>query len=210
MLFKVRPWCRALALRILLNTICRKPGFNSLRTPLNHGAEQASNETLKQTQQRNWSNASQGGQTALKNTLQYCITKPQAQRNSRGANTEAQLRIARLQAPLRGNDKVIIHSPQVVGLILFLWVFSRDEGINIFQIQIQAKIHVSKFKANLKINSCPNPNSNYCYQVKAMCNPNQRFKDKSTVWKLIQVNLCSTFRSQHHGNWRCRYFKINC
>ena len=53
-------------LRILLNTICRKPGFNSLRTPLNHGADQASNETLKQTQQRNWSNASQGGQTALK------------------------------------------------------------------------------------------------------------------------------------------------
>jgi len=53
-------------LRILLNTICRKPGFNSLGTPLNHGAEQASNETLKQTQQRNWSNASQGGQTALK------------------------------------------------------------------------------------------------------------------------------------------------
>ena len=40
-------------LRILLNTICRKPGFNSLRTPLHHGAEQASNETLKQTQQRN-------------------------------------------------------------------------------------------------------------------------------------------------------------
>ena len=40
-------------LRILLNTICRKPGINSLRTPLNHGAEQASNETLKQTQQRN-------------------------------------------------------------------------------------------------------------------------------------------------------------
>ena len=53
-------------LRILLTTICRKPGFNSLRTPLNHGAEQASNETLKQTQQSNWSNASQGGQTALK------------------------------------------------------------------------------------------------------------------------------------------------
>jgi len=53
-------------LRILLNTICRKPGFNSLRAPLNHGAEQASNGTLKQTQQRNWSNASQGGQTALK------------------------------------------------------------------------------------------------------------------------------------------------
>ena len=53
-------------LRIPLNTICRKPGFNSLRTPLNHGAEQASNETLKQTQQRNWSNASQGGQTAPK------------------------------------------------------------------------------------------------------------------------------------------------
>ena len=34
-------------LRILLNTICRKPGFNSLRTPLSHGAKQASNETLK-------------------------------------------------------------------------------------------------------------------------------------------------------------------
>ena len=52
-------------LRILLTTICRKPGFNSLRTPLNHGAEQACNETLKQTQQRSWSNASRGGQTAL-------------------------------------------------------------------------------------------------------------------------------------------------
>ena len=35
-------------------------------TKHNHGAEQASNETLKQTQQRNWSNAFQGGQTALK------------------------------------------------------------------------------------------------------------------------------------------------
>ena len=49
-------WRRGLSctrLRILLNTICRKPGFNSLRTPLNHGTEQASNETLKQTQQRN-------------------------------------------------------------------------------------------------------------------------------------------------------------
>ena len=56
-------------LQILLNTICKKPGFNSLRTPLNHGAEQASNETLKQTQQRNWSNTSQGGQTALKEHL---------------------------------------------------------------------------------------------------------------------------------------------
>jgi len=44
-------WCTRL--RILLNTTCRKPGFNLLRTPLNHGAEQASNETLKQTQQRN-------------------------------------------------------------------------------------------------------------------------------------------------------------
>jgi len=30
-----------------------KTGFNSLRKPLNHGAEQASNETLKHTQQRN-------------------------------------------------------------------------------------------------------------------------------------------------------------
>jgi len=40
-------------LRILLKTICRKPGFNSLRTLLNYGAEQVSNETLKQTQQRN-------------------------------------------------------------------------------------------------------------------------------------------------------------
>ena len=31
----------------------QKARLNSLRTPLNHGAEQASNETLKQTQQRN-------------------------------------------------------------------------------------------------------------------------------------------------------------
>jgi len=44
--------------------------------------------------------------------LQYCITRPQTQRNRRGANTGAQLRIARLQAPLRGNDEAIIHSPQ--------------------------------------------------------------------------------------------------
>jgi len=50
--------------------------------------------------------------------LQYCITRPQAQRNSRGANTGAQLRIARLQAPLRGNDKVIIHSPHACCYIL--------------------------------------------------------------------------------------------
>ena len=48
-------WMSCTRLRILLNTICRRPGFNSLRTPLNHGAEQVSNETLKQTQQRNWS-----------------------------------------------------------------------------------------------------------------------------------------------------------
>ena len=51
------------------------------------------------------------GKLHWKNTLQYCITRPQAQRNSRGANTGAQLRMARLQAPLRGKDKVIIHSP---------------------------------------------------------------------------------------------------
>jgi len=41
-----RQQTKQVRLRILLNTICRKPGFNSLRTPLNHGAEQASNETL--------------------------------------------------------------------------------------------------------------------------------------------------------------------
>jgi len=51
--------------------------------------------------------------------LQYCITRPQAQRNSRGANTGAQLRIARLQAPQRGNDKVIIHSPQCICIVYF-------------------------------------------------------------------------------------------
>ena len=76
-------------LRILLHTICRKPGFNSPRTPLNHGAEQASNETLKQTQQRNWSNASQGGQTALKEhfaVLHYetASTKQQPRDEHRG------------------------------------------------------------------------------------------------------------------------------
>ena len=50
-----------------------KPGFNSLKTLLNHGAsctkrydEQESKETLKQTQQRNLSNASQDEQVALK------------------------------------------------------------------------------------------------------------------------------------------------
>jgi len=31
-------------LRIRLNTISGKPGFTSLKTPLNHGAEQASND----------------------------------------------------------------------------------------------------------------------------------------------------------------------
>ena len=97
-------------LRILLNTICRKPGFNSLRTPLNHGAEQASNETLKQTQ-RNWSNASQGGQTALKEHFavfhyETASTTQQPRGEHRGT-----IRMARLQAPLRGKDKVIIHSP---------------------------------------------------------------------------------------------------
>jgi len=56
-------------LRILLNTICRKPGFNSLRTPPNHGGEQASNETLKQTQQRNWSKCFPGRANCTKRTL---------------------------------------------------------------------------------------------------------------------------------------------
>jgi len=64
------------------------------------------NETLKQTQQRNWSKCFPGRANC---TLQYCITRPQAQRNSRGANTGAQLRIARLQAPQRDKDKVIVH-----------------------------------------------------------------------------------------------------
>jgi len=98
-------------LRILLNTICRKPGFNSLRTPLNHGAEQASNETLKQTQQRNWSNASQGRQTALKEHFAVLHYETASTTQQPWGNTGAQLRIARLQAPLRGKDKVIIHSP---------------------------------------------------------------------------------------------------
>ena len=31
-------------LRIRLSTISGKPGFNLLKTPLNHGAEQASND----------------------------------------------------------------------------------------------------------------------------------------------------------------------
>ena len=56
-------------LRILLNTTCRKPGFNSLRTPLNHGAEQASNEILKPTQQRNWSKCFPGRASCTKRTL---------------------------------------------------------------------------------------------------------------------------------------------
>ena len=55
-------------LRIRLNTICGKPGFNSLKTPLNHGAsytKDASKET-ETTQQRNLSNASQDRQAAQK------------------------------------------------------------------------------------------------------------------------------------------------
>jgi len=51
------PWYRGLkhhilylsctCLRIRLNTISGKPGFNSLKTPLNHGAEQASNDSFE-------------------------------------------------------------------------------------------------------------------------------------------------------------------
>ena len=84
LLSSAKSWVSCTHLWLLLNTICRKPGFNSLRTPLNHGAEQASNETLKQTQQRNWSNASQGGQTALKEHL--------AVLHSETASTTQQLR----------------------------------------------------------------------------------------------------------------------
>jgi len=59
-------------------------------------------------------NASQGGQTALKEHLavlhsETASTTQQPRGQHRG--TIAQLRIARLQAPLRGKDKVIIHSP---------------------------------------------------------------------------------------------------
>ena len=100
-------------LQILLNTICRKPGFNSLRTPLNHGAGQASNETLKQTQQRNWSNASQGGQTALKEHVAVLHYETASTTQQPRGEHKGTIRIARLQAPLRGNDKVIIHSPHV-------------------------------------------------------------------------------------------------
>jgi len=72
------------------------PGFNSLRTRLNHGAEQASNETLKQTQQRNWSNASQGGQTAIKEhvaVLHYetASTTQQPRGEHRGTNKDCKI-----------------------------------------------------------------------------------------------------------------------
>ena len=101
-------------LRILLNTICRKPGFNSLRTPLNHGAEQASNETLKQTQQRNWSNPSKGGQTALKEhfaELHYetASTTQQPRGEHRGTIKDCKFVGA---TTWQGQGNQIIHSPQ--------------------------------------------------------------------------------------------------
>ena len=101
-------------LRILLNTICRKPGFNSLRTPLNHGAEKRAMKLWNKHNSVTDQMLPRAGKLYWKNTWQYCIPRPRAQRNSRAANTGAQLRIARLQAPLRGKDKVIIHSPQYV------------------------------------------------------------------------------------------------
>ena len=43
-------------------------------------------------------------------------------------NTWAQLRIARLQAPLRGKDKVIIHSPQSSPVSLEVGTTNVNEG----------------------------------------------------------------------------------
>ena len=105
-------------LRILLNTICRKPGFNSLRTPLNHGAEQASNETLKQTQQRNWSNASQGGQSALKEhcaVLHYETASTMQQPRGEHRGTIKDCKIAGATT-WQGQGNQIIHSPQYTTL----------------------------------------------------------------------------------------------
>ena len=94
-------------LRILLNTICRKPGFNSLSKDTAQSWSWTSEQWNSETDQM----IPRAGKLHLKNTWQYCIPRPQAQRNSREANTGAQLRIARLQAPRSGKDKVIIHSP---------------------------------------------------------------------------------------------------
>ena len=60
-------------LRIRLNTICGKPGFNSLMTPLNHGAsytKDASKETLKQYNSVTYRMLPRTGKLHKKNTLQ--------------------------------------------------------------------------------------------------------------------------------------------
>ena len=41
-----------------------------------------------------------------------------------------------------------------------------------------------------------------------MYNPTQRFKDKKIAWKSVQVNLWSTFGSQHDNNWHFKDFKV--
>ena len=143
-------------LRILLNTICRKPGFNSLRTPLNHGAEKRAMKLWNKHNSVTDQMLPRAGKLYWKNTWQYCIPRPQAQRNSRGANTGAQLRIARLQAPLRGKDKAIksyIHhdhirggSKGVIGAIAPRKTYERNFIHHDF-VQIE-KLH-SRYKAIL-------------------------------------------------------------
>ena len=66
-------WMSCTLLRIRLNTICGKPGFNSLKTPLNHGAsytKDASKETLKQHNSVTYRMLPRAGKLHKKNTLQ--------------------------------------------------------------------------------------------------------------------------------------------
>jgi len=73
----------------------------------------------------------------------------------------------------------------------------------VFQAQIRSK--------NLTSNSNPNPQTD-CFKdpilfkskflslLLGKCDPAQKFKNRKTAWKLIQVYWCSAFGSQHH-NW---------
>jgi len=157
---------------MLLNTICRNPGFNSLRTPLNHGAEQASNETLKQTQQRDWSNASQGGQTALKEhvaVLHYetASTTQQPRGEHRGTIKDCKIAGATTWQG-QGNDTFT-----TVLIILFLF-FQICCPFLLFSVSVRielqwVKVAFQLFQIyNLLIQFSPDEQQKYYFSVKCL------------------------------------------
>ena len=113
-------------LRIPLNTICEKPGFNSLNTPLNHGASYTIDASKETQKQRNLSNASQDRQAALKE--HFAVMQYRTASTTRQPRGEHRGTIKALQDCGRHYVTRTIHSPQSSPLSLELGKTNVNEG----------------------------------------------------------------------------------